>query len=180
MKTLLIIFAVLAFAGCGDDAPTESKIDLNKEYTLEELENDPDWVEITDIDTVMINPCISFKFTSEGTLIRNAHVFDSLVSETVIKNGEPDFEKYFLDTCYNSIDDFNIDTNSKSLILFSAITNKGPKITRKVFKHKIQDYLIYYNRQERVSGNEGNNLYNEIITVPKTKEVQFIIINFKD
>lgn len=57
----------------------------------------------------------------------------------------------------------------------------GPKVTRKIFKHKIQNILIYYNEIERVSGNEGNNIYRDLISIPKTDSTKFIIVklNFR-
>lgn len=46
--TIISIFlAIIAFVGCKEETPTEPKINLDKEYTLEELENDINWVEVT-------------------------------------------------------------------------------------------------------------------------------------
>lgn len=175
MKKIIYIIAIIAFVGCKENAPTENKINLDKEYTLEELENDPDWVEITDIDTID-GACIDLSFFENGLVIRNKKYFDSIKAESIKKYGEFGGD----DFCVNNFDDYNIDTNSKSLIFFVTGTNKGPKTTRKVFENSSQDFLIYYNELEIVSGNEANNIYYDRIIVPKTKEVKFIIskINF--
>ena len=95
-------------------------------------------------------------------------------TESISKYGE-----YSDDSCIFNFNDFNIDTTSKSIILFATRTNVGPKVTRKIFKHKIQNILIYYNEIERVSGNEGNNIYRDLISIPKTDSTKFIIVKIK-
>ena len=57
MKKIILLIAIMAFVGCKEETPTETKITIKKEYTLEELENDTNWVEVTDIDTLDA-PCI--------------------------------------------------------------------------------------------------------------------------
>lgn len=175
MKKLLLALAVFALISCKEKAPTENKNIIQKEYTLEELENDTNWVEITDIDTID-GACIDLSFFENGLVIRNKKYFDSIKAVSIKKYGEFGGDGF----CVNNFDDYNIDTNSKSLIFFVTGTNKGPKTTRKVFENSSQDFLIYYNELEIVSGNEANNIYYDRIIVPKTKEVKFIIskINF--
>lgn len=69
MKNIILIIALIAFVGCKEETPTEQKVNLDKKYTLEELENDPDWVEITDIDTLKL-PCIWYDLFERGKLIK--------------------------------------------------------------------------------------------------------------
>ncbi|MEZ4723609.1 MAG: hypothetical protein R2863_03030 [Candidatus Kapaibacterium sp.] len=174
MKKIILLIAIMAFVGCKEETPTEQKVNIDKKYTLDELENDPDWVEVTDIDTVSKNPCINLNLATDGILIRNEKDYDSLETESISKYGE-----YSDDSCIFNFNDFNIDTTSKSIILFATRTNVGPKVTRKIFKHKIQNILIYYNEIERVSGNEGNNIYRDLISIPKTDSTKFIIVKIK-
>ena len=172
MKNLIFIIAIIVFVGCKEETPTENNLNLNKEYTLEELENDTNWVEVIDIDTVE-GPCIHIMLFYQGGIIRNETDFDSLKTESIQKYGELNG----LDLCVNDFKDYNIDTNKNMLLLYYTKTNKYPKTTRKVFKHKVQNSLIYYNKLERTDGNEGVNIYYDRIIVPRTNEVKFITIN---
>lgn len=171
MKKIIFIIAIVAFVGCKEEAPTEPKINLDKEYTLEELENDTNWVEVTDIDTVL-RPCVNINLMKQGVVIRNEKNFNTIIEESFSKYGETENNEY----CYNDFEMYNIDTNTKSIILFTSLTNMGPKITRKIFKHNIQDFLVYYNKLEATHGNEGVNLYMDFIKIPKTKSLKFNIV----
>lgn len=133
MKTLLIIFAILAFAGCGDEAPTETKIDLDKEYTLEELENDPDWVEVTDIDTIK-QPCVWNYVMEYGKLIENIGEL-----RTIYKKSDSISTNYS-EFCFDA-DSLGIDFDDKSLILY-WIDKHPDEIERKIFiNDKLKQYI---------------------------------------
>jgi hypothetical protein len=155
MKNLILLLALLAFVGCDENTPTKNEVkeNLDKEYTLEELESDPNWVEITDIDTIM-GTCIHPSLYYEGIIIRNEFELDSFISESIIKFGSLDFED-----CNDDLEDLDIDTNTSNLILFSAGVNSGARIKRKIFRHIEQDYTVYYNELEKVTGYADWRLY---------------------
>lgn len=79
--------------------------------------------------------------------------------------------------CTKIFNDLNIDSNRYSILLFAVKTNVSPKITRKNFKHKNQDFLMYYNELEPTHGNEGVNIHRNLIKIPKTKDMKIIINN---
>ena len=107
----------------------------------------------------------------EGIIIRNEFELDSFISESIIKFGPPDFEG-----CNDDLEDLDIDTNNSNLILFSADVNSGARIKRKIFRHIKQDYTIYYNELENITGHKDRRLYLDHIIIPKTKDIKFIIV----
>ena len=127
-------------------------------------------MEITDIDTIY-GTCIHPSMYYEGIIIRNEFELDSFISESIIKFGPPDFEG-----CNDDLEDLDIDTNNSNLILFSADVNSGARIKRKIFRHIKQDYTIYYNELENITGHKDRRLYLDHIIIPKTKDIKFIIV----
>lgn len=168
MKNIILIITIIAFVGCKEETPTEQKVNIDKKYTLDELENDPDWVEVTDIDTLDA-PCIHPEIYKEGKILFNENDFNSLYTESVRTYGELDEE-----ICNNVFSKYLIDTTKNCVIFYFNKTNKYPLITRRVFKSVDSNKLIYFVEIKRTSGNEGGDIYIDRIKVPKLNEIKII------
>lgn len=168
---ILILSATFLLIGCKEEAPTDKLDDqIQTEYTLEELENDPDWVEVTDIDTID-NLCINTHLFYDGIVIRNRSDYDSLLLETKTKYGE----KENINECIDYFELQKLESNKKNIVFFKADVNIGPKVIRKVFFNKKNNFLVYYCEIIRISGNEGSWLYLDGIVVPTSERVIFVI-----
>ena len=136
MKNIILLIAIIAFVGCDEETPTEQKVNLDKKYTIEELESDPDWVEVTDIDTLEI-PCIWYDLYERGKLIKLESEYKDLYEESKIlieNSGLP---------CNNNTDIIDVDFSNRDLILFEVTTGGDPLFKRKIFKNSISNQYRY-------------------------------------
>ena len=172
MKKIILIIALITFIGCYEEAPTEPKIDLKKEYTLEELENDPDWVEITDIDTLEL-PCIWLDLFELGKIYKSEAEYELLYNES--KDLMDHSEMHYCKDDTNYID---VDFESRSLILFEVRSNGGgPFFKRKIFKNskfKQYRYLIDITITDVTKENSG---FTEAISIPNVSTDMEIIFD---
>ncbi len=172
MNKILLLLALLAFIGCSDDnAPTKNEVkeNLDKKYTLEELESDPNWVEMTDIDTLEI-PCIWYDLYERGKLIKQENEFKQLYEESKVlieNSGLP---------CNNDTNYIDVDFSKRDLILFEVRTNGGsPWFIRKIFKNsKLNQCRYVLDITIRDVTKEGAG-YTEAISIPKiSKDTEMI------
>lgn len=164
MKNIILILALLAFWGCDENAPTVHKYQefIDKDYTIEELESDPNWVEITDIDTIKI-PCVSWELYEMGKLFRNKESIKKLV---LLYDTTSIFYKN--DLCEKNIDLYNIDYNNSDVILFNCgIGGGGPITIRRIFKNDKYKVIYYYLSVEPTSGTFEYIVYGDAIVIDK-------------
>lgn len=160
MKNIILIIALIAFIGCDEEAPTEQKVNLDKKYTIEELESDPDWVEITDIDTLEI-PCIWFDLYERGKLIKQENEYKQLYDESKVlieNSGLP---------CNNDTDSIDVDFSNRDLILFEVTTGGDPLFKRKIFKNSISNQYRYLLEITFRSVSKVGFSFTEAISIPK-------------
>ena len=164
MKNILLILALLAFVGCDENAPTKNEVkeSPDKKYTLEELESDPNWVEITDIDTIK-SPCIDWELYEMGKLFRDKESIKKLV---LLYDTTSIFYKN--DLCEKNIDLYNINYNIKDVILFNCgIGGGGPITIRRIFKNDKYKVIYYYLSVEPTSGTFEYIVYGDAIVIDK-------------
>lgn len=171
MKKILLILALIAFWGCDENTPTKNEVkeNLDKKYTLEELESDPNWVEITDIDTLDI-PCIWYDLYEMGKLIRTDAEFKNLYNESKALTKHSELP------CQNDTNYIEVDFSNRDLILFEVRTNGGaPLFKRKIFKNsKLNQCRYLLEITIRDVTKEGAGL-TEAISIPKiSKDTEMI------
>lgn len=162
MKHILILITLVVFLGCDEDAPTDKSDDqIQTEYTLEELENDPDWQLVTDIQEIG-NPCLKSEFVEGGVLLRTRNELDQLFTES----GEIDSisRKY----CHIA-DELEVDFENSSII-FHYLDWVERHSKRYIFKNdKLKKYIylniLYYNLSSRTEP-----LVAEFVTIPKVSD----------
>lgn len=160
MKKIIYIIAIIAFVGCKENAPTENKINLDKKYTIDELENDPDWVEITDIDTLEL-PCIWFDLFERGKLIKQESEYIDLYNES--KAFKDHSELYY---CKDDTNYINVDFSNRDLILFEVSTGGSPLFRRKIFKNSILNQYRYLLEITIRSVSKVGFSFTEVISIP--------------
>jgi len=159
MKSILLLVTLFVFLGCDKDAPTDKSDDqIQTEYTLEELESDPDWQLITDIQEIG-NPCLKRELVEGGVLLRTRKELDQLFTES----GEIDSisRKY----CHIA-EELEVDYDERSII-FHYLDWVERHSERYIFKNdKLKKYvyfnILYYNLSSRTEP-----LVGEFITIPK-------------
>ena len=159
MKTIIIIaiLSIIALACQKEDMPVEQI-----QYTLEQLENDTNWVEIIDIDTLKQPVCIEKDRYNHSIVIETAEEFNNLY-----KNSE-DWRKensiYFTQECS---DEINVDFKKRTLILVASSNGGFPVFKRKIFINYTEKKIIYYLENKSTSTTEDLKVFHENITIPK-------------
>ena len=160
MKNIILIITIIAFVGCKEETPTEQKVNPDKKYTLDELENDPDWVEVTDIDTLEL-PCIWYDLFESGKLIKQESEYIDMYNES--KDYKDHSELYY---CKDDTNYINVDFSNRDLILFEVTTGGSPLFKRKIFKNsKLNQYRYLLEITIRSVSKVGFS-FTEVITIP--------------
>jgi hypothetical protein len=161
MKHILILITLVVFLSCQEETPTDNSDDqIQTEYKLEELESDPDWVEVTDIDTTN-RACINYEYYKSGVLCRDSNELKNLFSKT----GEVDSISRLY--CSN-LNELEIDFNTDSFIMY-GINYHNDKMKRKLFKNDKLKKYIYLAVITRNEGNLDLNYFRDYIKIPKVK-----------
>ncbi len=171
MKKILLILALIAFWGCDENTPTKNEVkeNLDKKYTLEELESDPNWVEITDIDTLDI-PCIWYDLYEMGKLIRTDAEFKNLYNESKALTKHSELP------CENDTNYMDVDYSNRGLILFEFGPIGGsPLFKRKIFKNSNLNQFRYVLEITIRSASKVGYNFTEAISLPKiSKDTEMI------
>jgi hypothetical protein len=173
MKKAVLFLAVsvlMLMISCGDEQPTKVS---NYEFDKRNIENDTNWVEITDIDTVEV--CISAKLYTNDTngLIVNSEVeYRNLFLETLkdedylwaVRN-HPE-----LTNCTEEYQIPAIDFDKRDLILYRTALGGGQPIwKRKIYINKRFKVILYLLETTLTTYTLENSHYSERITIPKFK-----------
>lgn len=159
---LLIITAALLFFACKDDNPTDkSDEDISTEYTIEELESDPNWVEFTDFREVE-PPCIYREVYQLGTVCKTENKLNELYKKS--KEITDKWEDY----CDEDNDGFEFNfADSTLLFFFSDIDGGSPKTERKIFYNQTKDKYVYILKYGPTVGTYEGAYWSEHIALPK-------------
>ena len=162
-KILLIITAGLLFFACKEDNLTDnSDGTIQTEYTIEELENDPNWVEFTDF-RVVDSPCINPTFYEYGKLVNTKELFDELDSEPAGRS-IPILNR----DCADSNFEYKFNFKDSTLLLFySTIGGGGPKTVRKVFYNNKKNKYVYILKYGPTRGTYELVYKAEALALPK-------------
>lgn len=178
MKIIILVLAILAFIGCKEEAPTENKLITQQKYTIEELENDTNWVEITDIDTLEL-PCIWLDLFKRGKLIRQESEYNDMYDESKALMDHSE-----LPYCKDDTNYINVDFLTRSLVLFEVRSNGGsPTFNRRIFKNSSLKEYRYILELTIRSGSKENSGFTEVISIPKVNEdyeFKFDTLDVKD
>ncbi|MFA7326042.1 MAG: hypothetical protein WC121_05210 [Candidatus Kapaibacterium sp.] len=162
MKNIIIALAIIAFVGCKEESPTENKLITQQKYTIAELESNPDWVEVTDIDTLEL-PCIWLDVFEMGEISRTAEEYKELYKES--KSLDMGYEMPY---CNEDTDYIDLDFSTRSLILFEVRSNGGsPLLERRIFKNSKLNQYRYILEITKRSGTKENSGFTEVISIPK-------------
>ncbi len=158
MKNIILIIALIAFIGCDEETPTETKITRQKEYTLEELENDPDWVEVTDLDTLPRFPCIWSDIIEFGRIVNDLEEFKDVFKES------NELGREYTEYCFDA-DSFDIEFRDRTLILY-YIDWMDKNVKRRIYKNNNLKTYVYI--VELYKGTEWTaQSFGDLITLPK-------------
>jgi len=172
MKHILLLIAILTLVSCNDDSPTDKSDDqIQTEYTLEELESDPDWVEITDIDTTKKIKCIWREVKEFGRVIKDKNELKSLYNESYKKYGE------YPNPCYDA-DSLEIDFDNRTLLLFWEGIHPD-NVSRNIFKNEKSKIVVYLTSYSFIETNLVNVTFGEEIAIPKVSK-EFRIVFARD
>ncbi|MFA7327867.1 MAG: hypothetical protein WC121_14465 [Candidatus Kapaibacterium sp.] len=162
MKNIVIAFVLIAFVGCNEESPTENKLTNQQKYTIEELESNSDWVEVTDIDTLEL-PCIWLDVFEMGEISRTDDEYKALYKESKLLD-----MGYEMPYCDKDTDFIDLDFSTRSLILFEVRSNGGsPLLERRIFKNSKLNQYRYILEITKRSGTEENSGFTEVISIPK-------------
>lgn len=167
MKKFLFIalasFLMLAIA-CNEQ-PTKTS---NYVFDKRNIENDTNWVEVTDIDTVDV--CLYYLIFDNGLQIRDEVQYkDKFKLNTVYLIGQHDSTKY---PCFFHYLKPDINFELNDLVLFYTMTGPIEKTERQVFYNKkSNDYLymlkIFSKYSKDVIIPDRGDGYIDKITIPK-------------
>ena len=139
------------------------------------IQDDTNWVEVTDIDTV--NICL-------GSFYWN---YKSMVSHSIIIKNENEYKAIFDDALATTRKDFlpycdtvykptGVDFNNRFMIMYS-ISGGDSRFTRRIFYSKNLNEYLYLTTIEFRSGNEILRGFSENISLPKINEDTKIIFD---
>jgi hypothetical protein len=168
MKNFILILSIIAFVGCKEETPTEPKITIQKEYTLEELENDTNWVEITDIDTTE-------KICVWGSIIMHGKEVNSSVElDTLYKLSE----ELGFGLPYRCVmtDSLDVNFQTRTMLLFWIDFHKD-RIERRIYKNTIAKKYLYLAIVHNYVTNLDNSTFYESITIPKVSNDYSIVFD---
>lgn len=160
-KILFVLIAVLLLHSCNEEQATRFAVDKH------DIQNDPDWVEITDIDTVDV--CIATSlFDSKGLLIKSENEYLNYFNKSLLDEDYVYFTTKYpqYTNCTTTYQSSNIDFSKRDLILFSIMTGGQPKSVRKIYRNSLTKEIIYLVDIKAGYTKEGSG-FGEHITIPK-------------
>ena len=166
MRNYIIFF--IAIMALLSTACSEKQI---TEFTIEEIENDPEWVDVTKIDTV--EACIAHNLFDENPLIINSEATYKEYNQKSLEY-EPFLDKIRLypelTRCTEEYQPSGIDFSSRSLILFYKITGGQPTCTRNLYRNDEKKMYIYAVKIQKTTTTQEGSGFSEHITIPKIKD----------
>lgn len=169
-KIVFILTTTFLLISCKEEIPTNSLIQT--EYSLEGLENDPNWSEISNYTVFESYPCYITEIDS-AKCIESKEELDRIYDAKVAEKGEI----VGITKCNSEISDYYIDFNSEALIVVFETSNGGTTNTRKVFYNDSLDKTIYFLNIVPKDPTYNISHYAEAMSVPKSGEIQIIINN---
>ncbi len=175
-KSLIIAIAsiLMLMISCGDEQPTKYN---NITYDKYQIQNDTNWVEVTDIDTVDV--CISRKLFKFGLKVNTESEYKSLFIETLKDYDYLNSVREHPDktNCTEEYQVPNINFDSRYLILFDIRTGGSPMCKRRIY-FNIQGnsaiYLVEFYFKDSIIRTDELSGFAETITIPKSKKIDFV------
>lgn len=173
---LLISFMILTVS-CKQEQPTNLSLNYDKYL----VQNDSDWVEVTDIDTVKV--CISDKLYKNGIALTTEADYKSLFFETL---KDDDYLWHIRNypnktSCTEEYQTPQIDFEKQTLVLYRAPHGGGnPQFIRKIYRNSITNELLYLLETIINTQTMENSYFVESITIPRLNngnQIKFDTIN---
>ncbi len=160
MKAIIILaMAVLLLVSCEKEQPTN----LSATYDKYQIQNDSDWVEVTDIDT--LNPCFGpahwIRHNNKYIIIKNENDYKTIFDEDVATFGK-DFIIAKCDTVYKPT---GVDFSTRFMISYKIATGDD-EYTRKIFRNKFSNEYLYLVSITYLSSNKILRGWGESISLP--------------
>lgn len=157
MKYLVIIITIIAIIACEKDSPdVTNSITTENKYTIEELENDTNWVEVTEIDTVgVVCGYNNGSAPDKSFVIRSTEDLSNLEELILVKK---DCEKN---------QNLNIDFLS-NVVIVSAFSQEPSDYERRIFKNKILKeirYIFSVRRDFNAQINQRLDYWTEVVSL---------------
>ena len=177
MKKVVLFLAVsvlMLMISCGDDQPTKVS-----EYVFDKrnIENDTNWVEVTDIDTVDACIATSLYDDAKGLLIKSENEYLNYFNLSL----QDEDYVYFVNkypqytNCTTTYQSSNIDYTKRHLLLFDVRTGGQPVCVRKIYRNNAAKVIIYL-VDIQAGYTMENSGFGENITIPKIpSEFNFIM-----
>ena len=172
MKAIIIFaIAVMLLVSCEKEQPTN----LSATYDKYQIQNDSDWVEIFDIDTV--NVCIHPEVYNGGKIANTEDKFYEYFKENLQYYKTTDSAKY---PCFFNYTSPEIDFVKRDLILFYAMTGMVKKTERFVYYNEsLNEYLYLIKIYTKYSPNtiryDRGDGFVDLVTIPKINNTKIVI-----
>jgi hypothetical protein len=158
----MILFAVLMFS-CDKSTVNPTNCPGYNKLTIQ---NDSNWVEVFDIDTVDIcfGPTywIDQNKMDHNIIINSENEYKSIFDDAVTTSG-----KYFyLSKCDTVYKPTGVDFNNRFMIIYH-LTSADVIFTRQIFKNKCFNEYLYLVSINRLSLNKIGKRFSENISLPK-------------
>lgn len=162
MKYFIIFATLIILIACQEESPDlTNSITTENKYTIEELENDTDWVEIT--DTLQY----SDHFCFEETEIVNSYYFDNLDS---LENS------IVYDSCEVFKNLSSMDNNNYDFIGVSLMGVIEYFELRAFYNSGIMDYQIFITY--KLTGEFIYMINTRVVRIPENEGVESINFNY--
>ena len=154
-----IVVMIATFTSCKMEQPIAVNFD---KYAIQ---NDSNWVEITDIDT--LNLCFGPSYwgyenkMNHSILIHKEVEYKVLFEDAVSKTGK-DFHLINCDTVYQPT---GVDFDKRFMIMYQ-FPEGDCKFSRKIYLNKLSGEYLHLTEIELVSGNEILRTYTDNISLP--------------
>ena len=171
MKKVFVFFAasILMFLAACNESTVNNKKNISNNniiYNKLTIQNDSNWVEVFDIDTLDI--CFGPTYWADQNKIdRNIIINKENEYKTIFDDAVATSGKYFYltkcDTVYKST---GVDFNNRFIIIYGIGTGDD-KFTRQIFKNKYSNEYLYLVSITRLSNNDILKGFFENISLPK-------------
>jgi hypothetical protein len=159
---LLIISSLMFIISCKQEQPTQ----LSPKYDKNNIQNDTNWVEIFDIDTVKV--CIRNEVYYAGKIAASEFQYKEYFDGNLKYIKAVDSIKY---PCFFNYIRPNIDFGKRDILLYFLHTGGGfPIYKRHLYKNSQAKLYLYLLEVNKIKTTEENSFFDETIAIPKIED----------
>lgn len=170
MRAILIILLAaffMLFTSCNEKQVTEFT-----QSDLEQIQQDTNWVEITDIDTVEACMANDFYNNGKGLLIKSEEDYKKYFDKSLENEQYMDMVRNWSQytNCTEEFQPLNANLENRDLILYSISSGGMPIFTRRIFLNKNESEYIYIVEIQITTYTKELRSFSDEITVPNLNE----------